>query len=91
MKAVLNMDRVNSVNTDAIGSAVFQMLDRLQHIPNEEQTVAAAVVVLLMCERYKANPEEIFRAARNLVAHAEGERDERLTAMRWFLKYEHKE
>lgn len=90
MRAVLNMDRVNSVNTDQIGDAVFEVLNQLQFHPSETQVVAAAVVVLLMCERYKANPEEVFRAARNLVAFHEAERDQKLTAMRWFLKYEHK-
>lgn len=90
MRNLLNMDRVNNVGTQEISHAVFGAMDRLSQSSPESQAVAAAVLVLLVSERYKANPEDVLRAARNMIAWHDAEKDERLTAMRWYLKYEHK-
>ena len=54
------LDQLNSVSSYTAQEAAFQVIDRLQSYNSGEQVAGAALVFLLLCERFKQDPRDVL-------------------------------
>ena len=66
---LFDLDRLNNANRAAVAAAAFRVIERNDTKSPEIQVAAAAVVFLLLCEAFKADPVEAYRAVQNMMHH----------------------
>ena len=54
------IDQLNAVSSQAAQEAAFVVIDRLQSYNSGEQIAGAALVFLMLCERFKQDPREVL-------------------------------
>lgn len=85
----LNYDGLVNANVSEVSGAVFECLNVLQNKPPHIRTSASALLFLLLCERFRAEPQDVFVAAKNLLASNEAETDVRFLALKAYIAHEH--
>lgn len=74
--------------SDRVAKAAMALIDRLQNYPAAIQSVAVAALFLTVCNVHGAEPQDVFTAAKNMMADTiHGERPE-FRALRLYAKHE---
>lgn len=71
-----------------VGLLAMRLADRSQDFPPEPQAVAAAYYFLLLCERYKLQPQDVFTITKNLLASSEAQFSHELRAVKDYVEHE---
>jgi hypothetical protein len=85
----IDMDRINNADLTVSAVAAFDVANALQHHHQfkAEQAVGCCAAFITLAESMKVNPAELFRAATNLMNHADGRRPE-FDALRMYFENE---
>jgi hypothetical protein len=84
-------DRIVNVRATAAGQAALTVIDGLQtYIEGDKgaQAVGLCAAFRLFCERFGLDPQDVFTATGNVMAHAEGPLRKDFQAVRDYLKNE---
>jgi hypothetical protein len=74
---VIDFDRLNNASPKEVAGGVMNVADRLQTLPKEIQSVAAAILFLQVCKVHGLEPQTVFTVAANMTADTiHGERPE---------------
>lgn len=79
-KAILDGDRLNSVNLRRVGNATMAVTDALQNYSKEDQVVAAATFFILLCKTYGVHAPSAFGIAERVIKASNADRPEILAA-----------
>jgi hypothetical protein len=86
---MLNWDLLNNAPRKKVSGAAFQLLTKLQDNDPETQVAATCTLFLLLCERYRMEPSDVFRMAKNALAFDRDKRsEEHFGAVRSYLANE---
>lgn len=89
----LNHDGLVNAASKEVANVTFNLLDALQNRPPHIQTAAVAAMFILITEHYRAKPQDVMVAVKNMLARdAEGDggdgREEWFRAVRLYIKNE---
>lgn len=87
-RTILNIDGLNNAPLAEVAKATFIFLDRLQNLQPHMQAASTAVLFLLVCERHHTKPQDVFTAARNMLASDLAGENPHFNALRMYLKHE---
>lgn len=85
---MLNHDRMNNADPALVARASFDTLQILQHYHREVQAEALAASFLLLCERLKVPPQDVFVATKNMLIANPDNRIDHFGALRLYLQHE---
>jgi hypothetical protein len=78
-----------NANADRVSEAMFTLIDRLQIYPPGERVAAAAVLSILMAERFEVDPVDAFHISTNIIKASDYyTRGQQFRAARDYLKNE---
>lgn len=72
------LDALNNASLPQVGQFTLSLVDRLQALDEDrvgEQIAASACLFLLLCERFRVDPADAFRAASKIMAQAKDQAD----------------
>ncbi|MET3601146.1 hypothetical protein [Martelella mangrovi] len=83
-EALINADRVKTA------TATFHCIDALQRFHEDRgvQTNAAAILFILLCERFQLNQQDVFTVAKNLLNTHDDRLGTEFEAIRMYLREE---
>jgi hypothetical protein len=70
----LNRDLLNNVDRMPVRQGSFAIVDALQMEPPQVQAASIGAAFVLMCERFKLEPQDVFLAVNNMMCLPNGER-----------------
>jgi hypothetical protein len=85
---MLNIDGLNNAPVADVAQAAMALLDRMQHHQPHVLVAGVATAFLALCQHHRADPAEVFRAVKNLLASNEAGRAPEFEALRLYLKHE---
>lgn len=62
----LNPDQINNADPKLAAQSCFALVDVMQNMPTHVQVLAPAILFLAVCQRFKANPEQVLKVAANI-------------------------
>lgn len=84
---MLNRDTLNHLSVRDAATGAMTVIDAIQDMTPERQTIAIVSVFKLLVEKHKLSPQDVFTAADNIMNHADGRRVE-FAAVRAYLENE---
>lgn len=73
---MLNPDALNNADVGLTANAAMAVIDRLQDFTPEVQMLAMTASFVLLAQRHKQRPSDLFVTADNVINGAEGKRPE---------------
>jgi len=85
------LDGLNNADLEVVAQAAFRIIETLQDSKSHVQAAATAAAFLILCDRYRIEPQEVFRVAQKmLLDDVNGGRFE-FRAMRLYAQHELKD
>jgi hypothetical protein len=84
---MLNRDTLNHLSVRDAATGTMAVIDAIQDMTPERQTIAIAAAFKLLMEKHKLSPQDAFTVADNIMNHADGRRVE-FDAVRAYLEHE---
>lgn len=82
----MNRDLLTNAQPEQVAHATMTLLDCMQNLQAENQTLGAAALFFLLCEHWRVDPREALGLARNLMCSTEGERRPEFRAAAFYLR-----
>jgi hypothetical protein len=86
--AKLNYDGLVNAPAKEVAEAGFSVIDALQKFPPHTRASATAAVFLLLCEEFRAQPQDVFTATKNLLASKDAGQSDHIAALRLYVTHE---
>ena len=83
----LNKDQMNNADPVQVGRAAMAVIDAVQDLTPEHQALGMAATFMLLCDRFKVKPQDVFETSQNVMNGVAGERPE-FAAVQSYLKEE---
>lgn len=72
----MNRDKLSNLKVRKAANAAMLVIDTMQQLPPEEQIAGLAAAFLLLADRVKMSPQEMFSFTTSIMNHADGRRPE---------------
>lgn len=73
---MLDKDKMNLADPVLVGRGAMSVIDALQDYDPETQVMGMAASFLLLCNRFKQRPNDVFQTVQNVMNGVEGKRPE---------------
>jgi len=73
---LLDKDKMNSADPLLVGRSAMTTIDALQDFDPETQVMGMAACFLLLCDRFKVQPGDVFQTTQNVMNGVAGKRPE---------------
>lgn len=87
MTQTFDVDKLNNADFKAVGTAAFEIINRIQVESAQTQVLAAAAVFMLLAEHYEVRPTTATTIVSNLLAQ-ENHRSVQLRAVKQYIENE---
>jgi hypothetical protein len=84
---VIDRDQLNSIPAAVAARGTFTMLDRAQDLRPENQLVATAALLLLLCEKQGISTQDVMTVTKNIM-NSERDRHDDFRAIADYMRYE---
>ena len=84
----LNFDALNNAPLEEVALTAFQIINAVQSDRPEHRAAAAAMVFLLLCQEFGANPQDVFTATKNMMASDEDGANPHYAALTLYIHHE---
>jgi hypothetical protein len=84
----LNFDALNNAPLEEVALTAFLIINAVQGERPERRAAAAAMVFLLLCQEFGADPAEVFRATKNMMASDEDGANPHFEAVKLYIHHE---
>lgn len=82
----MNRDLLTNAVPEQVAQAAMTLLDCMQHLQPQNQTLGSAALFFLLCEHWGVDPREALGLARNLMSSTEGKRRPEFRAVAFYLR-----
>lgn len=86
--AKLNFDALNNAPLEEVALTGFKIIDAIQGDRPEHRASAAAMVFLLLCQEFRAVPQDVFTATKNMMASDVAGENPHYEALRLYIAHE---
>jgi len=84
----LNYDGLTNADPARVAKASFKLLNELQNHDQGTICAASAAVFLILCERFKVEPQDVFTATKNLLVADRVDGRHEFGAVKLFAQHE---
>lgn len=84
----LSYDGLVNMPVSAVSNVAFKTLNVLQNHPPHIRAASSAMMFLLLCGEYGAEPQDVFTATKNMMASKEAGHNPQFLALKLYVENE---